>query len=88
MNERRRDNTARDGIVVVLVNLAHRLIRPRSALIHSFTRRFGVLDSAQQDQNQYDDENQANTAGRIVAPLAAVRPSRKGAQHSQYQNDQ
>jgi hypothetical protein len=44
-------------------------------------------NSSQQHQNENNNEDQTQAAARIVAPVAAMRPSWKGAKQKQYQND-
>jgi hypothetical protein len=48
------------------------------------------LQAAGNDQHEQHDENQAQSAARVVAPTAAVRPRRKRAnqkQNQEYQQD-
>jgi hypothetical protein len=50
--------------------------------------RVGRLDPAEQHQDKHDDEDRANTAGRVIAPSAAVRPRRNCADQHEDENDE
>jgi hypothetical protein len=47
----------------------------------------GKLDATEKDENYDDNENDAETAGGPVAPVAAVIPSRQRAKERQDQKD-
>src|SRR5580698_293464 len=46
-----------------------------------------ALNHVQQPQNDNDQQNRSQAAGRIVAPAARVRIGRKGRKHQYQQND-
>jgi hypothetical protein len=46
------------------------------------------LNSSRQQENDYDDEQEAGAAARAVAPTAAIRPSRQGAEQYDDQDDE
>ena len=45
------------------------------------------LDSADQQQNDHNEEDEAHSSERTVAPIAAMVPPRKGAHQTQDQHD-
>jgi hypothetical protein len=61
------------------------------ALIHpsltSGLLKLKSLDASEKYKNDYDDKNDAETAGRPVAPVSAVIPSRQCAKERQDQKD-
>jgi len=53
---------------------------------HHALRERALLYAAGQDQDQYDDQDQTETAAGAVTPVAAVAPGRQGADQCKNQN--
>src|SRR5579862_50765 len=62
--------------------------RVASAARFRWTEIAASLDPSQEQENDNDDENKAEAAGRIVAPVAAVRPSRESADEEKNDDDE
>ena len=58
-----------------------------AATAQSDRKRAERLYSPKHDQNNNDDEDQAQAAGRIIAPRPAMAPCRQGAEKRQDKND-